>query len=62
MSVIIKNNRWAGKKNKVFSGIWIAKKRNKRVFILTPPTITLYVIALLHLIYLIQVQYFFFSS
>lgn len=46
-------------KNKVFSSIWIAKKLNERGFILTPLTITLYAIALLRLIYLIQLQYFF---
>ena len=27
MWVIIRNNRWAGMKNKVFSSIWIAKKK-----------------------------------
>lgn len=32
MSVIIRNNRWAGMKNKVFSSICIAKKFNDGVF------------------------------
>lgn len=58
MSVIIRNNRWAGMKNKVFSSTWIAKKFNEGSFILTPPSITIYVVALSHLIELIQLQYF----